>query len=373
MKIWMDLFLTFMKIGFFTFGGGYAMIPIIEDTCVEKKKWLSHDDMMNIAVIAESTPGPMAINCATFTGYRQAGFFGSLAATAGIILPSFLLSEKSGRLKFVLAHEAAHVRRGDNLWKVIMLLAVCIHWFNPLVWLMYVLFSRDMELSCDERVLSRFGEGAKREYARALVGLAEKQYRRSLFAQGFGKSAIKERIEAIMKFKKTTAVSAACAVLLLGTAVTVFAQTDLREISIHENDISAAQEEDGVDSSNAAQAEAPAGNADESMETDLGLIDDLVNSEEFREYEAYGVSYDRESGDLLYNGEPVGFLYIVEENGGEIEMAVALPDDLEEESETTTGICVSKDAEGKIIGVTKIEGPSVTIEDGETSVEAQDN
>ena len=91
MKIWMDLFLTFMKIGFFTFGGGYAMIPIIEDTCVEKKKWLSHDDMMNIAVIAESTPGPMAINCATFTGYRQAGFFGSLAATAGIILPSFLV------------------------------------------------------------------------------------------------------------------------------------------------------------------------------------------------------------------------------------------------------------------------------------------
>ena len=128
-----------------------------------------------------------------------------------------------------------------------------------------------------------------------------------------------------------------------------------------------------TDSSNAAQAEAPAGNAEESMETDLGLIDDLVNSEEFREYEAYGVSYDRESGDLLYNGEPVGFLYIVEENGGEIEMAVALPDDLEEESETTTGICVSKDAEGKIIGVTKIEGPSVTIEDGEISVEAQDN
>ena len=290
-----------------------------------------------------------------------------------IILPSFLLSEKSGRLKFVLAHEAAHVRRGDNLWKVIMLLAVCIHWFNPLVWLMYVLFSQDMELSCDERVLSRFGEGAKREYARALVGLAEKQYQRSLFAQGFGKSAIKERIEAIMKFKKATGLSTACAVLLLGTAVTVFAQTDQRESGIQDNDIAAVQEENDVNSGDAAQAEAPAGNAEESMETDLGLIDDLVNSEEFREYEAYGVSYDRESGDLLYNGEPVGFLYIVEENGGEIEMAVALPDDLEEESETTTGICVSKDAEGKIIGVTKIEGPSVTIEDGEISVEAQDN
>lgn len=113
------------------------------------------------------------------------------------------------RLKFVLAHEAVHVRRGDNLWKIVMMMAVCIHWFNPLVWIMYVLFTRDMELSCDEKVLSRFGERAKREYARALVGLAEKQYRFSLFAQGFGKSAIKERIEAIMKFKKATALSTA--------------------------------------------------------------------------------------------------------------------------------------------------------------------
>ena len=240
-----------------------------------------------------------------------------------IILPSFLLSEKSGRLKFVLAHEAAHVRRGDNLWKVIMLLAVCIHWFNPLVWLMYVLFSRDMELSCDERVLSRFGEGAKREYARALVGLAEKQYQRSLFAQGFGKSAIKERIEAIMKFKKATGLSAACAVLLLGTAVTVFAQTDQREIGIQDNDIAAVQEENDVNSGDAAQAEAPAGNSEESMEIDLGLIDSFVNSEEFQEYEAYGVSYDSASGELMYDGERAGFLYIMEENGGEIQMAVS--------------------------------------------------
>ncbi len=84
-----DLFLTFMKIGLFTFGGGYAMISMIEESCVEKKKWITHDDMMNVTVIAESTPGPIAINCATFVGYRQAGFTGSLAATLGIVLPSF--------------------------------------------------------------------------------------------------------------------------------------------------------------------------------------------------------------------------------------------------------------------------------------------
>lgn len=62
-----SLFLTFAKIGLFTFGGGYAMIALIEDECVTKKQWISHDDMMNVIVIAESTPGPIAINCATFS------------------------------------------------------------------------------------------------------------------------------------------------------------------------------------------------------------------------------------------------------------------------------------------------------------------
>ena len=84
-----DLLLTFMKIGLFTFGGGYAMIAMIEDHCVEKKKWITHDEMMNITVIAESTPGPIAINCATFTGYRQSGLVGALVATLGMIVPSF--------------------------------------------------------------------------------------------------------------------------------------------------------------------------------------------------------------------------------------------------------------------------------------------
>jgi len=80
-----------MKIGLFTFGGGYAMISIIEHGCVEEKKWITHDEMMNITVIAESTPGPIAINCATFVGSRQAGLPGALAATVGIVLPSFLI------------------------------------------------------------------------------------------------------------------------------------------------------------------------------------------------------------------------------------------------------------------------------------------
>ena len=91
MPLLLDLFLTFAKIGLFTFGGGYAMISVIERSCVEDKQWISHDDMMNITVIAESTPGPIAINCATFVGFRKAGFWGALWATVGMVLPSFVI------------------------------------------------------------------------------------------------------------------------------------------------------------------------------------------------------------------------------------------------------------------------------------------
>ena len=87
----LSLFLTFAKIGLFTFGGGYAMLSLIERICVEQKQWLTHDEMMNLTVVAESTPGPIAINCATFVGYRQKGFMGAVAATLGMILPSFVI------------------------------------------------------------------------------------------------------------------------------------------------------------------------------------------------------------------------------------------------------------------------------------------
>ncbi|MBR3973517.1 MAG: chromate transporter [Oscillospiraceae bacterium] len=91
MGIILELFLTFFKIGLFTFGGGYAMISIIENICVERKRWITHEDMIQITVIAESTPGPIAINCATFVGLKQAGVPGSAAATIGVALPSFII------------------------------------------------------------------------------------------------------------------------------------------------------------------------------------------------------------------------------------------------------------------------------------------
>lgn len=86
-----SLFFTFMKIGLFTFGGGYAMLPLIQRETVENKKWISDEDILDIVAIAESTPGPIAINAATFVGYRVGGFLGALAATVGIVLPSFVI------------------------------------------------------------------------------------------------------------------------------------------------------------------------------------------------------------------------------------------------------------------------------------------
>lgn len=87
----LTLFLTFLRIGAFTFGGGYAMIPLIQRETVEKHKWISDDDILEIIAIAESTPGPIAINSATFVGYKVAGFWGSFCATFGVVLPSYII------------------------------------------------------------------------------------------------------------------------------------------------------------------------------------------------------------------------------------------------------------------------------------------
>jgi len=91
MPILLELFLTFAKIGAFTFGGGYAMISLLDHTCVEEKKWLTDEEFSDLTVIAESTPGPIAINCSTYTGYKKAGIGGAVAATLGMVLPSFVI------------------------------------------------------------------------------------------------------------------------------------------------------------------------------------------------------------------------------------------------------------------------------------------
>lgn len=91
MKALLKLFLTFFKIGLFTFGGGYAMISQIKETIVDENKWLSEDELLQIIAISEATPGPIAINMATFIGFKRKGFLGSVFCTLGVVLPSFII------------------------------------------------------------------------------------------------------------------------------------------------------------------------------------------------------------------------------------------------------------------------------------------
>lgn len=91
MKKYLRLFLTMLKIGLFTFGGGYAMIALLENEFVSRKKWIEKDEFLDMVAIAESTPGPVAINAATYIGYKTGGFFGSLAATVAVCIPSFII------------------------------------------------------------------------------------------------------------------------------------------------------------------------------------------------------------------------------------------------------------------------------------------
>lgn len=91
MKKYLKLFFTMLKIGLFTFGGGYAMIALLENEFVSRKKWIEKDEFLDMVAIAESTPGPIAINAATYIGYKSAGFFGSLIATVAVCIPSFVI------------------------------------------------------------------------------------------------------------------------------------------------------------------------------------------------------------------------------------------------------------------------------------------
>ena len=87
----LKMFITFFKIGAFTFGGGYAMIPLIEEEVVNKKKWVEKQEFMDMLVISQSLPGPLALNCSTFIGYKISGVIGAVMAILGITLPSFLI------------------------------------------------------------------------------------------------------------------------------------------------------------------------------------------------------------------------------------------------------------------------------------------
>lgn len=153
--------------------------------------------------------------------------------TYGVFRPVILLPKKTDwtdekRLRYILTHEYVHIRRFDTLTKLVLTAVVCVHWFNPFVWVMYVLANRDIELSCDETVVRTFGESMKSAYALTLIGIEEKKGRFTPLVNHFSKNVIEERIVSIMKLKKRHVLTLVLAVILVSGVAVVFATAAAR-------------------------------------------------------------------------------------------------------------------------------------------------
>ena len=161
--------------------------------------------------------------------------------TYGIIKPRIVLPshvELTGdQLTFVMAHECSHIRRHDALKKLILLAAVCLHWFNPLIWLMAAVCRRDMELNCDRQVLKTYGPQMRAAYARTLLGLEERKRFSGVLMECFSISPLEERIRSIMMGRKTTMAGVLATVIVFVCASAVFATSPGAQATITANTV----------------------------------------------------------------------------------------------------------------------------------------
>lgn len=201
----------------------------------------------------------------------------SAPLTYGIFQPVILMPQTTDwkntkQLQYVLLHECVHIRRFDTVTKLLSTFALCVHWFNPLVWVMYILFNRDIELACDESVVRMSGETSKKDYSLMLISMEAKKSGLQPFCNNFSKNAIEERITAIMKIRKMTIFSIVAACLVVLSTMTAFAT------SAHENS-----------DLQITATEIPGGSVDYSV------------------YEKYGLLYEQENNYYTYQGKIVRF------------------------------------------------------------------
>lgn len=233
-----------------------------------------------------------------------------------ILLPKKMIWAEKKQLKFVLIHEYMHICHLDALKKIILIITVCIHWFNPLVWLMYVLVNRDLEIACDENVIKYFGQESKSDYALTLVDMAERKDKWMILGNGFSKNAMEERIIAIMKKKDSKKAVVVAGILVLGITMS-FATSAAQTKDAQEEDIVQAVAEENNDVIPSQETEWS------SIEQETGgirtlpntnyqgglkaLKDNVYHSEEFPEYKKFGLSYDEKNGHFVYKEEIVGY------------------------------------------------------------------
>ena len=243
--------------------------------------------------------------------------------TFGVLRPVILMPKAidwtdERALAYVLEHEFVHIRRFDALWKLLLIAAACAHWFNPLVWAMYVLANRDLELSCDETVVRRFG-GARASYARVLIGMEAERSGFAPLCNHFSRTAIEERITAIMKTKKITFLSLLLAAALIAGTVTVFATTEQQPTGAVTEETAGAAASDGAE-------------AVESGEP-------LKSSDEYR---TAGIA--NRGPHWYYDGKSVAMIY--DDDGGIY---------TDESAENGSYLHVQRDAQGAISGVDVLE------------------
>lgn len=194
-----------------------------------------------------------------------------------IVFPKDMDMEDSQTVEYILRHEYVHIRRFDNLWKIAVLAVVCVHWFNPLAWVMWRCFNRDMELSCDQSAVAGMDGSGRRAYAMTLLRFAEKNHKVSLLCNSFGENAVKERIMMLMKNHKKTKIGIVCSILVMTLSMTVFAS---------------------VSGSSTGTAGSVRGKSPAAI---------LSETPQFAEYEAMGLIYDPALDHIGYKNKIVGY------------------------------------------------------------------
>ena len=229
-----------------------------------------------------------------------------------ILLPKESLEQSPSTLNFILTHEWVHIRRFDCVTKILLTATLCIHWMNPLVWVMYLLFNRDIELSCDETVLHLLGRNRRSDYALALIDMEEQKGGFASFASGFGRNAIEERIRAIMKMKKASLITILAAVVVVACVSILFA-TSAKNNPI-DTELPSSESETVSDK---ILTDDDQTKQEVSVKTSKKTFSP---AERFAELEKYGVMFvpsetDSTKGDLYYNGELVKYFADPNPNG----------------------------------------------------------
>lgn len=257
---------------------------------------------------------------------------GSITAplTYGIFRPVILMPAQTDwgdtkKLQYILAHEYVHIRRFDGGTKLLLTAALCIHWFNPLVWVMYILANRDLELSCDEKVVRMFGETVKSAYALTLIDMEEQRSGLTPLCSHFSKNAIEERIEAIMKIKKFSTCTMIIAFAVVATVGSTFATS------------AAAAENEPYD---------PVFTKEH-----IVLSPDYTYAYKFlpapdiyAKYSSYGISISDDGNTLLYNGQKIK-LFMDPDSDTEA---------FYYDEDGAACLSVSRDSSGKITGINTV-------------------